>query len=418
MITRLRSNRTRSIATSALVLLTAAFTVGGSSAASTSVASLPPVPSASAIQDEQSGQEPALSYAKITRKDAILRNVPDANGRELAKLKTGTIVRIHGELAGWSKAEIPTGFAVWVYRKYVTETDDPNVVEVTRNGLNVRVLPSSGVNNYPIGQLYAGDRVRVIETPAEFEKESAEWIYVWSPPGFWAWIRTGHLALVPSGGEAAWKKAQTAALIPRAMEASSTDVSTNPPVVASKDPARADVTREALSRAHSALDRERARTKPNFELVRNAYGAVLKLEPTPEVRLLVEDRLHQVERLEAIASLRADLEAEKARRKLENEELLREIRDESKRRNPLGDRFDERGLLERRTVGEQTRYYLRWGGRDVCEVVCTSGRYDLLMFLGKDVGVRGEVLPLVATDGGATAAPIVDLARIEIVSRN
>ena len=401
MITLLRSNLTRSFATSALVL----FGLLGSQ-----------VSSAQATDDAPAA-EAKPSFATITRADANLRNVPDANGRVLAKLEKDSIVRVHGELAGWSKAEIPTGFAVWVYRKYVTETADPNVVEVTRNGVNVRVLPSSGVNNYPIGQLYAGDRVRVIETPAEFAEEAADWIHIWSPPGFWAWIRTGHLALLETGGPERWKKAQSAVLLPRAPELAAEEKSSKPPVIPQADPGRANVTKEALSRAHAALERERARTKPNFDLVRAAYAAVLDLEPTGEVQLLVENRLEVVSALEATASIRDDLEAEKARRKLEFEQLQRDIREEAKRKDPLGDQFDERGLLERRTVGEDTRYYLRWGGRDVCEVVCTSGRYDLVMFLSRDVGVRGEILPLVATDNGGTAPPIVDLRRIEIIGQ-
>jgi len=403
MITLRRSNPTRSLATSALVL----FGLLGTQ-----------VSSAQATDDAPAA-EAQPSYATITHADANLRNVPDTNGRVLAKLEKDSIVRVHGELAGWSKAEIPTGFAVWVYRKYVTETDDPKVVEVTRNGLNVRVLPSSGVNNYPIGQLYAGDRVRVIETPAEFAEEAAEWIHIWSPPGFWAWIRTGHLAVLETGGPERWKNAQNAALFPRTPEVSADVKSTSSPVMPVADPARANATKEALSRANAALEREEALTKPNFDLVRAAYAAVLDLEPTGEVKLLVEHRLERVGMLEAAAnlreSIRSDLEAEKARRKLEYEQLQRDIREEAKRKDPLGDQFDERGLLERRTVGEDTRYYLRWGGRDVCEVVCTSGRYDLVMFLGKDVGVRGEILPLVATDNGATAPPIVDLRRIEII---
>ena len=407
MSTLRRSRLTRSLATLTLVLFGAA---GANLATAQTVSTTQATGTTPASKAE-------VSYATITRTNAELRNVPDANGRVLAKLEKGSIVRVHGELAGWSKAEIPTGFAVWVYRKYVTETDDPNVVEVTRNGLNVRVLPSSGVNNYPIGQLYAGDRVRVIETPAEFAEESAEWIHIWSPPGFWAWLLTGQLELLDQGGEARWKTAQKAIAMPETRQIEAGAKSENPPVIAAADTARAEVTKEALSRAHAALERERVRTKPNFELVRSAYAAVLELDPSSEVKLLVENRLERVGMLEATATMRQELEAEKARRKLEYEQLQRDIREEAKRKDPLGDQFDERGLLERRTVGEETRYYLRWGGRDVCEVVCTSGRYDLDMFLSRDVGVRGEILPLVATDNGKTAPPIVDLRRVEIIGQ-
>ncbi|MFT7664361.1 MAG: hypothetical protein ACI87A_002593 [Planctomycetota bacterium] len=360
----------------------------------------------------QESGEAKLSFAKIIHR-AVFRNVPDANGRELDTLAEGTVVRIHGERAGWVKAESPTGFSVWVMRKFVTETSDQNVVEITRNGINVRAFPSTGVNNFPVGQLYAGDRVRVIETPAEFADTADEWIHIWSPTGFWSWVRTGNLSPMTSGGLLAWEKAQSVVTPSAKAKTAMSDASETKAAETAGDAG----VRKALQRADAALDRERALEKPNFELVRTAYAAVLKLNPTVDVKQRVDNQLATVGLLEATASMREELERERARRTREIEDLQRDIAEDTKRKDPLGGHFDERGLLERRSIADVTRYYLRWGGKDVCEVVCTSGRYDLSIFLSLDVGVRGELLPLVATDGGKTAPPIVDLSRIEILGQ-
>ena len=68
-------------------------------------------------------------------------------------------------------------------------------------------LPSSGVNNFPVGQLYAGDRVREIDTPDDLAEEAADWVHILSPPGFWAWVCTANLTPLDAGedGEALFR---------------------------------------------------------------------------------------------------------------------------------------------------------------------------------------------------------------------
>ncbi len=356
-------------------------------------------------------------FARVGDKTAALRNVPDTNGRVLLDVQEGALVRVHGEHSGWVKVEVRGGFTAWVHSEYVTATDVADVVEITRNGVNVRALPSSGVNNFPVGQLYAGDRVRTLPTPLEFTEEARGWTHIWSPPGFWAWIRAKSLVDLAPGedGLALWNRARDPLVVARD---ASTGANTGAP--ASEPALRAQATREALGRAHAAFDREKASAKPDFGLVRIAYGAVLELSPEPTVARLVEARLEAVAALEATASLRADIEAardaERTRLREEGDRIRMDIADEARRKDPYRHRFDERGLLERRTFGDQTRYFLRWAGRDVCEIVCTRGRYDLDLFLGFDVGVRGEILPLPPGAGG-DRMEIMDLARIEILAQ-
>jgi SH3-like domain-containing protein len=373
------------------------------------------VPLARGAQSETSD----VQYGRITRPGAHLRNIPDGQGRVLAEPAEGAVVRLHGGNGGWSKAEVPNGFPVWVHRRYVEETSESGVVEIKGNGVNVRALPSSGVNNFPVGQLYAGDQVRVLETPAELADEAREWVHITSPEGFWAWIRSGEIApLAEADGVALWNEAR--GKLVRARETAKAPATTAP--VAPSDPrveaAQAVAVREALELANKALEREREAEKPDFAAVRRAYEAVMMLEPGASVGRIVAQKLDNVALLESTASLRAELQAERQRNLQERTQLERAISEDARRKDPLGDVFDERGLLERRTIAERTRYFLRWGGRDVCEVVCTTGRYEVNLFLGLDVGVRGEVLPLPTGTGAGPVVPIVDLHRIEVLAAN
>ncbi len=365
------------------------------------------------------GRAPAVEarFGRIQGDDVRLRNVPDANGRVLATVEPNSIVRVHGERSGWVKAEVPNGFPAWVHRKYVKETSEADVAEIARNGVNVRALPSDGVNNFPVGQLYAGDRVRTLPTPPELVQEALDWVHVWSPPGFWAWVRADQVAdLGPSEkGDMLWGEALGALPVGRASapkEASST--------VVKGSPSRTQAIGQALERAHSVFERETQAGAPNYDLVRVAYDAVLELGADATVKSLVEERLLRIGLLESSAKLRAELESERdgelERREEESERIRKSIDEEARRKDPFRARFDERGLLERRTVGDATRYFLRWGGKDVCEVLCTNGRYDLDVFLGLDLGLRGEILPL-PSGREQDVVPILDVARIEILAR-
>jgi SH3-like domain-containing protein len=362
-------------------------------------------------------QSPEIRFGKIARDGARLLNVPDGQGRVLAEPQEGAVVRIHESNENWTKAEVADGFPVWVHRRFTKATSDPDVVEITGNGVNVRALPSSGVNNFPVGQLYAGDRVRVRETPPELAEEAEEWLHITSPEGFWAWTRTADLTtLSKDEGERAWNEAR--GKIARDASAPRPAASAPAPAEPKVDPARVAAVRETLAVANEMLESERKTASPDYAAVRRAYDAVLRLEPDPSVSRVVAQKLETVALLESTASLRAELEAERRRSVAERNELERAILEDARRKDPLGDVFDERGLLERRTIAERTRYFLRWGGKDVCEVVCTTGRYDVDLFLGLDVGVHGERLPL--PDGpaasGSGPAPIMDVSRIEILA--
>ena len=87
--------------------------------------------------------------------------------------------------------------------------------------------------------------------------------------------------------------------------------------------------------------------------------------------------------------------------------------------DPLGDRYLARGaVLRRREADGRARYWVRWGEEVVCELVCSSGRYDLELFAGREIGVQGAVIrqATVAPDADAAQPARIDVSRIEVIS--
>jgi len=171
---------------------------------------------------------------------------------------------------------------------------------------------------------------------------------------------------------------------------------------------------DALEQARALLAEQRTQANPNFASVREAYSRVITIEPEGVAAMLAKQGIETVEALEAAASIREELEGEKKRRE---EELLKrqeEIWETSRKKDPLLGKFAGRGVLERRIVpGSEARFWLRWRGADAYELVCKSGRYDLNLFAGYEIGVEGVVGE--APVGGAPA--VMDVAKLQVLSR-
>ena len=60
-----------------------------------------------------------------------------------------------------------------------------------------------------------------------------------------------------------------------------------------------------------------------------------------------------------------------------------------------------------------TTYLLRFGKETQCEVTCPSGRYDLDLFAGYEVGVLGTE----RREPTASGVPGILITRLEILSR-
>ena len=157
------------------------------------------------------------------------------------------------------------------------------------------------------------------------------------------------------------------------------------------------VTTERIAQARLALDKAdaqlanlRTTNNPDLSEVRAAYQMVVEANVSSDLTKRAEGGLAVVKAIEEANALASDLEAEKTRRLESLIARQRQLWEESRRRDPLGGRFDARGVLEiQARAGEAPHYVLRWGPELVCEVRCSSGKYDLALFASYELGLKG-----------------------------
>ena len=365
------------------------------------------------------GEQP-LRYARIGVEDARIVNLPDANGIELMRPAKGTIVGVWRELAGWLEVDVPGGYLAWVHGRYLQETDTPGVYEVTRNAINIRPLPKSDVTSFPLPQrLHSGDRVRAVELADPSSPLSETWARIVTPVGVHAWVRseqTKSLASTERGSDL-WAQA-LAAVSQRSGDVVSQTREQVEKAQQTKEKLAAETgveeaTRKEIERLRTAIDEQRTLDRPDYTALRSELQGLATTVPAGPLRLEAERELSRLQALEEVARVRTELERERERRTNEVFERQKGVREASRAKDPLGAAFRWRGVLLRTaSVNEAPRYYLRFGGRDVCEVLCTSGRYDMDLLAGNEVGVFGDEIL-----GTSAQGEVVDVRRLEILKR-
>lgn len=392
-------------------------------------------PAAASHPLAQGGNEDPY-YMVVGPGGATARNTFSDAGVSVGSLSEGTVLTVYSKQLDWLEVEVPGGFEVWVYGQFLEPTSVPDELEVNGHGVRQRPLPSSGVESFPLSQkLFGGDRVRVIRRQNPSLALAKDWVQVYSPPGVRAWVRADGARALPAGSNGAkmWGNAV------RAIEQSrgGTQPAANPDsgdsgsqgnggtAVPAAAPALDNVTiqamGDAMTEANALMAVARRSKNPDFEGVRAAYGAVLALSEQGLTAELARDRLRELDLLEEGYRLEQQLESERA----ERERLMRERQDRIDAagrvpRDPFEGRYQARGWLER--IEDEERglpvYRMRWGGYPVAELVCTSGRYDLDVFLDFELGVRGRTLrPGVQNeDGNMSTPPRIDVSRIEVIA--
>jgi hypothetical protein len=361
------------------------------------------------IQGAAPKDEP-LRYGRIAADGITILNLADEKGKPVAQPSKGQLVAVYKEhVSGWLEVEVPGGFPVWVFGQFLAPSADANVYEVTGSGVNLRPEPSSEVvTNFPLPQrLQPGDKVRGIELQDATKPLSENWVRVWSPPGVRAFVKSSVVEGLGQGeaGAALWS--QALASLPSA-----------PPVRV--DPARPGATsaadqkdasaRAALVAARSALETERKKDTPDYAPIQGeleklvAAGGPVAVEARAELRTVAT--------LIDAANLRADLERERQRRAEEARAAQEAVWKSSKEKDPFGGVFPVRGVVERRTSTDGiARFFLRFGQDTVCELSCSSGRYDLSTYAGVEVGVHGSEI---ASRTGEV--PTFELQKLEVLA--
>ena len=353
-----------------------------------------------------------LRYGRISAEGVAIRNLADDKGKEIARPAKGDLVAVYKETSGWLEVEVPGGFAVWIFGKYLQPTAQEGLYEVVGNAINLRPGPSSDlstdVNNFPLPQrLQAGDKLRLIELQEPAKPLSETWARVWSPPGVRGLVRAAQVSALGASEDGATLWTAALAAVP-----SVPPVRAAQPRASEPSPAEQRVVEgaAALEEARKLLESERVKETPDYDAVEAALNAVVAHGGT--VALEARAELRTLATLREAAALKSDLERERARRAQEVLDEQKRVWERSREKDPFGGVFAARGVVERRTASDGiARFYLRFGGEISCELVCSSGRYDFSTFAGTEVGIHGSEIT-----SRTGEVPTFEVGRVEVLA--
>jgi len=361
---------------------------------------------------------------------AVLLNLPDDKGRRVLDVAGGTPLAVYPSRPGtpYLRVAAPGGVQVWVFGKYLKETNRGGWLEVTGSYVNMRPLPRSQ-DSYPLGQLDRGERLRFIERQNPSLPMADDWVKVWSPVDTLAYVLAAETTQVPANtnGKALWETATAtavASLPGGALPASPTNASS--PAATPAAPAGTQAAGASgpaiyakLNAANQAMDSALAASAaggaaPDYAALLASYTAILAMQPDAPTRSLVAQRIDKLDAHRELDEIRAEI----ARANSARQEQLEELRDAAERnlneQDPLWGRFQSRGFLERQSRDGQSVYLVRWGSDFLAQVQCSSGRYDLGLYEGFEIGIKG--VSVRSAQGAAGAYPLIDIDRIEVIS--
>jgi len=368
-------------------------------------------------------------YARAKAGGAKITNLADAKGVELGTAEADALLAVYSESAGFLEVEPAAGLLVWVSGKYLATTDEPGVLKVTGNGINMRPSPSSATDNsYPLQRsLNKSDKVRA-ESRSHPEKPLGEdWVRVYAPAGTHAWCKKSDVVDATGSDLAAqftsaqmdahaaqklWIEPKAAGTTTAAAPKTDKTLSADPKLAGLAKPTDDKSASPAPQSASADLAKadelyKAAVASGDFGAAKAAYQKIVDAAPTSSSADSARAGLQKIGLHEEIAKIKADkasLEVDREKRLASAEKDLREA---SLSSDPLWGRFQARGWLEK----DGERWVVRWAGKVTGEVVCSSGRYDLALFAGYQLGITGALQRGAGSDGPAR----FDVRRIEVL---
>ncbi|MBL8863569.1 MAG: hypothetical protein JNK02_16385 [Planctomycetes bacterium] len=383
------------------------------------LSSLPLAPQAAAFEPAARAQDARPERYVRTASSAKVLNLADEKGLPIGEFPAGTLLAVHGERAGWLSVEPPQGLTVWVYGEFLRATSSPGVAEVRGDGVRMRPKPASTKDSFPLEQqLHNGDRVRVLGRNDPAKAANEDWVRVMTPPGVRGWIRAADTKPLESGVDArsAWMDAVKVSVASLALVDLKSGASAGTPAAApaaaaapKADSASAQGAWEAAERAY-----ESAKVAPvaDWAAVRAQFQRYLDSNPSGAQAGTAKLRLEQIGYHEEIARLKSAAAMQESQRQKLLREAQAQLEEASLAQDPLWGRFQARGWL-RRDESVPGRYVLQWAGRTAAEVTCGSGRYDLKLYEGAEIGIQGA---LTRAAGSVDRPMRIDATRIEVIS--
>ena len=122
------------------------------------------------------------------------RAAPDAP--KLNDLAKDLPVKVIGTKGEWLMIESPIGLDVWVYGKFISETE--NTAQINNNRVRIRSLPSTGSESDVLGLLDKG-------TPVEIQSRKGDWIRLRVTRSIAGWVTSEGLT-TPGSVSPDWQK--------------------------------------------------------------------------------------------------------------------------------------------------------------------------------------------------------------------
>jgi hypothetical protein len=340
---------------------------------------------------------PAPSFARIQIAETKVRCF--AGDRAPAfedPLTEGAVIRVGAATNGYREVLLPQGVTGWVAKKYCSPVEQGSVT-TTASSVAFRYRPQAG--EAPVQLLKKETALTCIGEQGDWWKVRSEIVPGYLPEGEVQVFQESNATLEGSFRElektraAQWQEAIAAFQIKAAADAAHKQrlaeldtvgrsflaIASKPHVPADLEPLAVDANRLASELPAESADQKRA--------------AALK---------------QQIEHQIAIAR------ATELVREPEQKDSTVDTLVTPEPGNPMS-RFESTGwLMDRGSgAGPNERYQLVKGGKVLCNVVCSSGRYDLKRFSGFELGVIGR-----RTRISSDSVRVVDADKIEVIGKN
>lgn len=371
-------------------------------------------------------------YVETVEGGAKLLNLPADSAREVLRVGPNQVLGVYKETADYLEVEAPGGVPVWVFGKYLQSAgqSEARVLEVTGNRVSMRPSPNSKTDNYPLPQyLYAGERVWQIERLDAAKPMSEDWVKIWSPPGKHAYVAKARTRAIAASadGRALWNASRTAALdarlpLPGEMEkakAEAAETKSLAQIEAQKAEVRA---LESINEADRLFEEAAAAGRENadFSAARAAYQDLLNRMGEGYYAERAEMGLKKIELHEDLARMAGEARIRQEQAITRQQTLITRLEEANMAKSdPLWGRYQTRGWVERvARRGEEPAWQIRWAGETQSELICRSGRYDLSLYEGFEVGVVGGTsrAPIPASTSSRARPIQFDVLKLEVIS--
>ncbi len=397
--------------------------------ASSAALALPQAGSGGTPTKAATAQNKLPTYVRTTTTTAA-RNFQDRQGLKVMDLPKGTLLRVHERSLGkyaFYEVSVASGMQVWVFGQYLEPTNAHNVLRVTGNRVNQRPLPGLGGNGTPLStSLMSSDRVEMIKRQDTTKPISEDWVQIWAPARTRAWVEVSDTSPVKDLAAATLEYQASKRKLPKASASSASASSKATPANAEKPKTtKAEVRPEATKSLRYAdhlfaqAIADKNVTVAQLANVEQAYHRVLDMAPAGStVRQLTIQQLEKLKMHQGLADLRVEMAQGQAAKEAELRRIEGEQRQADLRKTSSWGRFASRGWIESETIDGQVRYFVRWDGERKVEVACASGRYNMAMFLGYQVGLSGQTRRAATpmTLDAPAELSLIDVSRIEVIA--